>query len=65
MTTKNRSLSLLSRLEVAEVFNISTRTVARWEEKGLLKPIRITSRLIRYQKRDIDALIEETKVEMG
>lgn len=58
MRTKTDS-QLLSRNQVAEMFGVSTRTIARWEERDLLHPIRVTSRLLRYRREDIEALIRD------
>lgn len=52
---------LLSRREVARHFSVSTRTIARWEERGKLVPIRISSKVIRYAHADVLALLEESR----
>ncbi len=50
---------LLTRQEVANALRIHTRTLARWEEKGLLKPLKFSARAIRYRKEDVERLISE------
>lgn len=51
--------TFLSRLQVATLFGVTTRTIARWEDRDLLVPIRLSSRLLRYRKEDVEKLIEE------
>ena len=48
---------LLTPRETAKALSISTRTLSRWEEAGLLHPIRLTSRVVRYSLADIKRLI--------
>jgi excisionase family DNA binding protein len=50
---------LLTRQEVATALRVHTRTLARWEEKGLIKPLKFSARSIRYRQEDVDRLIEE------
>lgn len=59
MVTTNDAKQLLSRQEVADILTVSTRTIARWERKGLLSPIRLSSRIIRYSREEVDALLAE------
>ena len=48
---------LLSRKEVACFLNVTTRTVARWELNGTLKPIRLSRRAVRYNLCDIQRFV--------
>ena len=58
----NNDTSLLSRREAAELLTVSTRTVARLEDRGKLTPIRLSSRTIRYARKDVLALLETDPV---
>lgn len=51
--------TLLTRQQVAEALQVNPRTIARWEEKGLLKPLKFSARSIRYRWEDVERLIEE------
>lgn len=50
---------LLTRKEVATALRVHTRTLARWEEKGLIKPLKFSARSIRYRWEDVERLIAE------
>ena len=51
---------LLSRKEVAAIAGVHPGTVKRWESRdGKLTPIRINSRLIRYEREEVMKLFEE------
>ena len=53
---------LLSRKEVARFLKVTHRTVARWEAAGAIKPIRWSSRAIRYDQRDVDRLVTQGRL---
>jgi DNA-binding transcriptional MerR regulator len=38
---------------------VHPRTLARWEEKGIIKPLKFSARSIRYRQEDVERLIEE------
>ena len=44
--------------QAAEMFNppVHPRTIERYARRGLLHPIRITARMIRYDLREVEAL---------
>ncbi len=46
----------MTRQEVARAFNVSTKTIQRWEKIGLLESVRI-GRSVRYRPEDIAALL--------
>lgn len=50
------SAPLLTKDQVAELLQVSRRTVERMEESGELEPLRI-GRMVRYRPADIEALI--------
>jgi DNA-binding transcriptional MerR regulator len=49
---------LLTRREVAELFGVAPITVRRWEEKGILTPIRVNERIVRYHPDEVTKLME-------
>ena len=55
-------MQLLTRDELSELLKISKSTVIRYEEKGILKPIRLPdTRTVLYDMEDIKELIESSK----
>ena len=55
-TTDHR---LLSRKDVAEMLSLSVPTVKRYQQQGLIKPIILNSRLVRYRYEEIVAFIDQ------
>lgn len=51
------SKKLLNQKEACEYLNISRSTILRWEDKGIIKPIRTTGKHRRYKVEDLDKLI--------
>lgn len=51
---------LLSFNDIATFCRVSTRTVRRYVDRGLLKPIRISSRTVRFSEADVLALTQQT-----
>ncbi len=47
----------LSVKQVSASYGVSEKTVRGWVYKGLLKPIKVGPRLIRFKKEDIDQWI--------
>ena len=52
---------LLKRTEVADVLNISTRTVRRWEAKGMLPVHKLTRSCVRYRVSDVLKLLDSLR----
>jgi DNA-binding transcriptional MerR regulator len=48
---------LLTRREVAELFGVVPVTVKRWEQKGILTPIKVNERIVRYHSDEVKKLI--------
>ena|ERR1035441_8534108 len=48
---------LLTRQEFADRMKVSTRTVARWEELGMLRAYKISGGIIRYRESDIETML--------
>ncbi len=53
---------LLSRREVASMLGVHTETIKRYQRKGLLPAIVFNSRLIRYERTEVDRLIQDGKI---
>lgn len=53
---------LLTRADVAELLQVSQRTVMRWTDVGALPCTRLgpDGRTVRYRQRDVDELVERT-----
>ena len=49
---------LLTRKEVADLFGVVPVTVKRWEQEGILRPIRVNSRTVRYKYREVLKLMD-------
>ena len=50
------SNKLMSRRRASELGEVSIRTIYNFEKRGLLKPIKLNSRLVRYQEEEVLAL---------
>jgi predicted site-specific integrase-resolvase len=48
---------LISRREIADFLGVHMITVRRWEAKGMLTPIKISERVVRYHPEDVMKLI--------
>lgn len=60
--TNESSQSLMSRQLVAQKLGVSPMTIKRYQNRGLLKPIYLSSRAIRYRPEDVQNLIMEASV---
>ncbi len=47
----------LTRKDVAQILAVHPETVKRYGRQGLLHPIRVTSRMVRYEEDDVLALL--------
>jgi hypothetical protein len=50
---------LVSRREAADMLGINPRTVREYERRGLLSPIRLNCRVIRYRREELERLIDD------
>jgi excisionase family DNA binding protein len=50
----------VKRQELAERFQISFETIRRWSRRGILKPVRIGPKAIRFRESDIERLIRQS-----
>ena len=47
----------LNRAQTAKIFGVHPGSLKRWEKSGKLRPIKITARTLRYDKREVLALL--------
>jgi len=59
--TNNLEPKLWSREQVAEILSVSRMTVKRLEKRGMLNPIILSSRSIRYHSQDVQKLIQQAE----
>ena len=52
----------MSRREVASMLGVHTETIKRYQRKGLLPAIVLNSRLIRYERTEVERLIQDGKI---
>ena len=52
----------MSRREVASMLGVHTETIKRYQRKGLLPAIVFNSRLIRYERTEVERLIQDGKI---
>lgn len=56
-------MELLTIHDVARVLRVSTRTVREYVSRGLLRPVRVGPRLVRFMPREIERFISGAPVE--
>jgi excisionase family DNA binding protein len=56
---------LLTKEDVARLFNIKPNTVYRWSKEGVLRPIRPTKRTTRFLKDEVLKLLKEMGAEQA
>ena len=54
---------LLTRQEVAEILNVSSRTVRRLEERRLISRVRLSGSTVRYKRKEVEDFIERRTIE--
>lgn len=55
-------MKLFTREEVMELLSISRSTLIRWENKGILQPVKLPeTRTVLFEREDIMRLIKESK----
>lgn len=60
--TKNDLPKLLTIKQAAEILNVHTETLRRWDKRGKLKSIRVNERGDRrYDPKDIEAILKNKK----
>lgn len=59
-------MTRLNRKQAAEFLGVSTETLRRWEKEGEGPPFyRLSEKKIRYEKADLEAFLEESRVDPG
>lgn len=53
---------LMTKKDVADRLNVSTRTIGRYVKLGLLKPIRISEQVVRFKPDEVEHFIEKGMV---
>jgi predicted DNA-binding transcriptional regulator AlpA len=51
---------LLTRKQIAGLFQISTQTIIRWENVGKLPALRLGAGSVRYLRSDVEKLIQDS-----
>lgn len=51
---------LLTRKDLRILFRVDVSTLRRWEQWGLLKPLRLGHRTIRYLRSDVERAIQQS-----
>ena len=59
--TNNLDQKFWSRKQVAGLLSVSTMTIKRYEKRGLLNPVILSSRSIRYHSQDVQKLIQQAE----
>jgi len=54
----NEPDKMLTRIQVAERLQVHPGSVKRFDRQGILHPIRVTSRVIRYSSAEVTALLK-------
>jgi len=54
---------LLTTLEIAERFRVSTETIRLWSREGLIPAIRIRSNVVRYDYLQVLAVLKKAAVD--
>ena len=49
---------LLTRKDIAEIFQVSPLTVIRWEQSGKLPAIRLGAGSVRYRRADVENFLQ-------
>jgi len=57
--TLEQPVSMLKLEDVASMLNVSTRTVRRLAVRGILHPLAISARCLRFRRSDVERYIEE------
>lgn len=50
---------LLTKNDIAEMLKVTTRTISRYVSSGILTPIRISEKVVRFRSEEVDRLIAE------
>ena len=59
-TTTTNNMSLISRKQASAMLGVSTMTVKRYQKRGKLNPVYLSSRSIRYRIQDVQDFIQSS-----
>ena len=54
---EQQRLETLTRKQAAKIFGIHPGSLKRWEKTGRIRAIKITPRCVRYDRREVEAMI--------
>ncbi|MEM3832456.1 MAG: helix-turn-helix domain-containing protein [Thermoprotei archaeon] len=52
---------LLRPKDVAKIFNISVKTLWKWQRKGIIRAVKLPTGKLRYPKSEVDKLWKQLK----
>ncbi len=55
----SNAAELLTIKQVSEMLQVHPNTLRQWEKKGILSPVRISARIVRYRREDIDRITKK------
>lgn len=56
---------LLSRADTAKLLQIHPKTLPRWERAGRIRPLRLTGRIIRYRRSEVERVLAQAETSVG
>ena len=54
--------NLLTRQEVAKLFNVKSQTIYRWTRDGKLPFYKVGYKIVRYKQEDVNKLLNEKNI---
>jgi excisionase family DNA binding protein len=58
---KNNNPELLTTRDIANYFSVSERQVRTWKAAGVIKPVKIGHRSVRYRSSELNKIINQKK----
>lgn len=53
---------LWTRGRLADAASVCCHTIARWEKRGLIRPLKINARVVRYEDAEVQRFLASAKV---
>jgi excisionase family DNA binding protein len=63
LLTMDQVPTLLTVPEVAKILRINPETVRNWARDGRLSPVPLPSRMLRFRRSDVEALLDDSTTE--